>query len=225
MTDGAGLFAEQTFTLTVANVNDAPAFTSAPIITATQGAPYSYAIAAEDPDLIHGDALTLTAPTLPTWLTLTDHGNGTATLSGTPTNAYVGVHPVVLRVTDGEGLTGTQAFTITVIELSGAPFFTSTPVTTATQGAPYTYTITADDPNLIHGDVLTLTAPTLPAWLTLTDHGNGTATLSGTPARADAGAHPVVLRVTDSSGLTATQTFTITVWSRVYLPLVLRNTP
>jgi len=34
-----------------------------------------------------------------------------------------------------------------------------------------------------------------------------------------------VLRVTDSGGLTDTQAFTITVWRRVYLPLVLRNTP
>jgi hypothetical protein len=102
-------------------------------------------------------------------------------------------------------------------------------VTTATQDVLYTYTVTAADPDLIHGDSLTLTAPLLPAWLTLTDHGDGTATLSGTPTNADVGQHPVVLRVTDSGGLFAEQSFTITVTERlrfrVYLPLVSRNTP
>jgi uncharacterized repeat protein (TIGR01451 family) len=211
VTDGAGLFAEQTYTITVANVNDAPFFTSTPVTTATQGAPYSYAVAAGDPDLAYGDALTLTAPTLPAWLTLTDHGNGTATLSGTPTNADVGANTIVLRVTDSEGLVDTQAFTITVANVNDAPLFTSTPVTTATQGAPYTYAVGAGDPDLDYGDALTLTATTLPGWLSLVDHGNATATLSGTPTNADVGEHPVVLRVTDSIGLSDTQSFTITV--------------
>jgi hypothetical protein len=68
-----------------------------------------------------------------------------------------------------------------------------------------------------------------PVWLDLTDHGDGTATLSGTPADADVGDHAVELRVTDSGGLTDTQTFTITVAGedsfRIFLPWVVRNTP
>jgi len=109
-----------------------------------------------------------------------------------------------------------------------APSFTSTPVTTAVQGVLYTYAITTTDPDLPHGDVLTVTAPTtLPAWLTLTDHGNGTATLSGTPTDAHVGSHPLTLRVSDSGGLTATQAFTVTVAAKpvytVFLPLVARN--
>lgn len=40
---------------------------------------------------------------------------------------------------------------------------------------PYTYEIIADDDDVVYGD-----APTLPAWLILTDHGDGTATLAGT---------------------------------------------
>jgi large repetitive protein len=98
-------------------------------------------------------------------------------------------------------------------------------VTTAAQKVAYTYAVTARDPDLLYGDALTITATTLPAWLTLTDHNDGTAALSGTPTNADVGDHPVVLRVTDRGGLIDTQTFGITVWSRVYLPLVLRNNP
>jgi len=229
VTDSGGLTDTQSFTVTVANVNDAPAFTSAPVTAATQGVTYTYAVAATDPDLPYGDALTITAPTLPAWLTLTDHGDGTATLSGTPSNADVGAHPVVLRVTDSGGLTDTQSFTVTVANVNDAPAFTSAPVTAATQDMPYTYAITTTDPDLPHGDALTITAPTLPAWLTLTDHGDGTASLSGTPGSAQVGNHSVVLRVTDRAGAFAEQSFTITVAEMpryfIFLPLVLRNTP
>jgi parallel beta-helix repeat protein len=91
-------------------VNDAPQFTSTAVTTATEDAAYSYAITTSDAD---GDSVTITATTLPSWLTLTDTGGGTATLSGTPTNDEVGVHSVDLEVTDGD-LSGTQSFTITV---------------------------------------------------------------------------------------------------------------
>jgi len=142
-----------------------------------------------------------------------------------PTIADLDDHAVVLHVADSGGLIDMQPFTVTVAYFNDAPEFTSTPVTTATEDVPYTYAVTADDPDLIHGDTLTVTATTLPAWLTLEDHGDGTATLAGTPTNADVGEHTAVLRVTDGSVLADTQTFTITVWGRIYLPVVLRNTP
>src|SRR5204862_302316 len=52
--------------------------------------------------------------TLPTWLTLVDQRDGTATLSGTPAMADDGTHLVVLRVKDAAGATATQSFTIAV---------------------------------------------------------------------------------------------------------------
>jgi len=115
------------------------------------------------------------------------------------------------------------------VPLNRAPAFTSTPVTTATQGVLYTYAITTTDPDPPYGDALTVTAPVKPAWLTLTDHGNGTATLSGTPSSAHVGDHAVVLRAIDRAGAFAEQSFTITVAEKprysIFLPLVLRNTP
>ncbi|MBN1814488.1 MAG: tandem-95 repeat protein [Anaerolineae bacterium] len=75
-------------------------------------------IAAQD---ANGDLLAITAPTRPVWLALTDHGGGSATLSGTPTDDHVGVHAVALLVTDSGGLTDTQSFTITVANVNDAP--------------------------------------------------------------------------------------------------------
>ena len=205
--DTGGLFDTQSFNINVSAVNDAPQFTSTPVTTASEGALYTYNITASDPDT--GDTLTITATAAPAWLLLTDNGNGTATLSGTPSAAEVGDHPVVLRVEDTGGLFDTQSFNINVSAVNDAPQFTSTPVTTASEGALYTYNITASDPDT--GDTLTITATTAPAWLLLTDNGNGTATLSGTPSAAEVGDHPVVLRVADTGGLFDTQSFNINV--------------
>jgi len=77
---------------------------------------YTYPITVTDVDA--GDALTLTAPALPAWLTLTQVSSRTATLTSVPT--ATGDYPVVLEVSDGE-YSATQTFTITVANVSGAP--------------------------------------------------------------------------------------------------------
>jgi hypothetical protein len=211
----------------VANFSTSPPmFTSEAETSATQDVLYSYDVTATDSD--DGDVLTITAETKPEWLNFTDNGNGTASLTGTPTNAEVGDHDVVLRVTDITSETDTQEFTITVANVNDAPGFTSTPVTEATQDVAYAYEITVTDPDLIHGDVLTITAETKPEWLDFTDNENGTASLSGTPTNAEVGDHDVVLRVTDLTSETDTQEFTITVEKApdqetfLYLPLIIR---
>ncbi|MBT0964320.1 putative Ig domain-containing protein, partial [Denitromonas iodatirespirans] len=99
ITDGGGLTRDESFTLSVTDQNEAPSFVSSAVTGATEDTAYSYSITTTDPDA--GATLTITAPTLPAWLTLTDNGDGTATLSGTPTNAEVGNHAVSLQVSDG----------------------------------------------------------------------------------------------------------------------------
>ncbi len=94
--------------------NTAPAFTSTPVTAAATGAAYAYVITTDDSNLGEGDALTITAPTKPDWLSLHDNGDGTATLSGTPGSDDGGDHAVVLQVTDLDNASDTQAFTITV---------------------------------------------------------------------------------------------------------------
>jgi hypothetical protein len=70
-------------------------------------------------------------------------------------------------------------------------------------------------------------APVEPAWLSLIDHGDGTATatLVGLPLNDDVGDHAVTLRAEDSKGAVDPQSFTITFTAdrKVYLPLVVRG--
>ncbi len=51
----------------------------------------------------------------------------------------------------------------------------------------------------------------LPGGVTLADNGDGTATLSGTPAAGTGGAYPITITATNGVGPDATQAFTLTV--------------
>ena len=174
-------------------VGDAPTFTSTAVTTATADIMYRYTVTTSDVDA--GDTVTVTATTIPSWLSF--NGN---ILSGTPTNSDVGTYNVVLLATDSNLSTATQSFTIVVV---GVPTFTSTGVTSATEEVAYSSTVTTSHPNEYS---VTVTATTKPSWLSF----DGT-TLSGTPSNSDVGNHGVVLIATDSNSATATQSFTITV--------------
>ncbi|MGF1676745.1 MAG: Ig-like domain-containing protein, partial [Rivularia sp. (in: cyanobacteria)] len=114
--DNNGLIATENFAIAVTNVNEAPTFNSTPEYTGETGTEYTYNINTIDPDA--GDSRIISANNLPDWLTLTDNGDGSATLSGTPTNTADGIpiedslYNVDLTVTDAGGLTEIQSFII-----------------------------------------------------------------------------------------------------------------
>ena len=213
ITDSQSLFVETPVLVTVANVQDAPVFTSNPITVGAQDVLYTYNITAADIDLT--DALTISnIIALPSWLTLTNTGNGTATLSGTPGAANIGTSGVAIKVTDDKGNFTQQFFDINVLEGQFPPQFTSTAITTARENTVYSYTATTSDFN---GDPITYTAPTLPAWLTAAANGTGGFVLTGTPSLSHVYFEngnqdfPVVIRATDDTGLFTEQTFQIRV--------------
>ena len=89
--------ATDSFTVTVANTNDAPTITSTAGTTVDEDSAYSYSITTADVDAGDTMALTFTCATCDdgtgsSFLSLTDNGDGTGTLSGTPVNEDVGSH-------------------------------------------------------------------------------------------------------------------------------------
>ncbi len=101
------------------------------------------------------------------------------------------------------------------------PLFTSEPNRVALLDLPYSYMITAEDVD--QTAALHITADDLPAWLTLTDHGDGTATLAGRPTADGQRAYEIRIQVTNGNGLIDTQTFTLDVGSidqTLYMPVV-----
>jgi Putative Ig domain len=142
---------------------------------------------------------------LPAGVTLTDNGDGTATLAGT-SSVSPGVYTFTLQADNGVSPTATQAFTLTVA-VPGAPAITSSPTTTVTAGtAMAPFTITTDG---FPVPALTRKGP-LPAGVTFTDNHNGTATISGNLKANQGGTYVLTLAASNDEG-TATQTFTLVV--------------
>ena len=180
-------------------VNSAPSFVSTPgTLDVVAGRPFHYRIVATDPDLPYGDQLEIEHPGLPAWLTLTDNGDGTASLDGTPTVAEAGANAVTLVAADlyhhgaSYGLV-TQLFSINVIPCSAQAL--------------------AHDVRLVldaNGQASLLAAQV--------DNGStatcGIASLTVSPARFDCsnlGTNPVTLTLTDTYGNVSTATATATV--------------
>jgi hypothetical protein len=209
-TDTASAAVTDTFVLTITGTNDPPTLANPiPDQTAAEDVAFNYTFPANtfaDTDV--GDSLTYTTTltggsALPGWLSF---DAGARNYSGTPLNADVGTLTLVLTATDTSSVAVTDTFVLTVTNTNDPPTFSSTPVTSAAEDITYTYAVTASDVDV--GDILTISASIIPAWL---DFSDATDTLNGVPATSDIGDHAVSLQVEDTAGMTATQTFTITV--------------
>ena len=126
--------------------------------------------------------------TLPTGLRLTDLGNGSATITGTPTTT--GVSHVTITATNPAGKVN-LTLTLAVQE---APSFTSATSSMATVGKAGTFkVITSGYPSASVTE-----SGVLPPGLTFTDRTNGTTTIAGTPTAA--GTYLVTLIATNQAG-------------------------
>ena len=195
--NGVGPDASQSFTLTV---DGPPAITSGAGTTFTEGSAGTFTVSTSGLP----DAALSESGTLPSGVTFTDNGDGTATLAGTPDVGTQGTYPITLTASNGFSPDASQSFTLTV---DGPPAITSGAGTTFTEGSAGTFTVTSTG---TPGAALSETG-SLPSGVTFVDNGDGTATLAGTPAVGTNGTYP--LSITASNGVSpdATQSFTLTV--------------
>lgn len=130
---------------------------------------------------------------------------GTGNLAGTPAVGTGGLYPLVFTATNAAG-TNTQNFTLTVNQ---HPAFTNVSSTTFIAGSLGTFKIGASGfpaPTLSETNT-----DVLPGGVSFTDNGNGTATLSGTPAGGSGGTYTLHFFATNGVSSDANQTFTLTV--------------
>jgi large repetitive protein len=214
-TNGIGTAATQSFTLTVSLSGQAPAITSASSTTFTVGTAGTFTVTTTGTP-----APTLSdSGTLPSGVTFTNNGNGTATLGGTPATGTNGTYPLTITATNGVGTAATQSFALTVNPANQAPAITSAAATTFIVGGAGSFTVTTTGtptPSLSDSG-------TLPSGVTFTNNGNGTATLSGTPAAGTAGSYPLTITATNGVGTAATQSFTLNVTAPAVIAYVQGN--
>jgi hypothetical protein len=189
----------QVFTLTVV---DPPTITSAGSTTFTvkQAGKFTITSAAGLPA---PTTLTETG-TLPTGIVFTA-AKGSATLAGTPAAGTAGIYTFTITAGNGPVSASGQLFTLTVNQ----PVLSAPAGATFVEGQQDTVTFTTTG----------LTTPTLaatgslPSNVTFHDNGNGTATLSGTPAAGTARAAPysITIVATSNGKPPATETFQLAV--------------
>lgn len=131
----------------------------------------------------------------PSWLTMTDNGDGTADLSGTPPLNADPISVFLLDVFPVAGLflgDPTPNFTL-IVQVQ--PIFQSSNSAGFTVGQSGSFTIRT---NQTAGVIRSVGA--LPAGLQFQDNGNGTATLIGTPQANSGGFYPLQLSMTSNTG-------------------------
>ncbi|WP_254175165.1 beta strand repeat-containing protein [Planktothrix pseudagardhii] len=211
--DSSNATVENSFQLTVNNVNHAPTATPITTQTATKDSSFNLNIANKFSD-IDGDILTYSAAladgtALPSWLTF---DSTTGTFTGTPTNSDVGNIAIKVTAKDSSNATVENSFQLTVNNVNHAP--TATPITTqtATKDSSFNLNI-ANKFSDIDGDILTYSAAladgtALPSWLTFD---STTGTFTGTPTNSDVGNIAIKVTAKDSSNATVENSFQLTV--------------
>ena len=220
-TDSGNLSASAGLTISVENVNDAPAIAT-PIAdqTSAEDSVFSFTIPSNtftDLDQNHGDVLTYSATRpdetpLPEWLSF---NLSTRMFTGTPVNANIGSLDVKVTATDTGNLSASDTFGLTVMNVNDAPTVAHRIFDqTAHTGAAFTFTVpTTIFVDVDLGDTMTYSATladgsALPAWLSFN---STTYTFSGTPSSGDAGLVNIKVTATDTGNLSVSDLFDLTV--------------
>ena len=179
-----------------------PIITSSASATFSIGAPGSFTVTT-DFGYPAGDTITQSGE--PAWVTFTDNGDGTATITGTPPDGSAGPNSFTITASNGVSPDATQNFTLTVDE---APHISSSNTATFNVGQTGSFNVTTD-----HGIPTPALSEvgSLPTGVTFIDNSDGTATISGTPAAGTAGSYSLFLTASNGVPPDDTQNFTLTV--------------
>ena len=219
-TDSGGVTVSDTFTITIANTNDAPTVENEladQTIIEDTGLNYFQFNANVFADVDVGDTIAYTATladgtALPSWLTF---NAATRTFSGTPLNVNVGVTAVKVTATDSAGATVSDTFDVTVTNTNDAPTVANAIADQSiAEDSALSFQFNANIfADVDVGDTITYTATlsdgtALPTWMTFAA---ATRTFTGTPLNADVGTIAVKVTATDVANLAVSDTFNLTV--------------
>jgi len=217
---------DRSLTITVTDMNEAPAISGTPSLTVAQGQEYIFQPITFDPDI--NDKLFYYISKQPEWADLDEE---TGKLSGIPLNAHIGIwKDIKISVRDKIGLsTSLPPFDITVINTNDPPVLKKPIANVAVdKNDQFSYTIPQDtfmDPDL--GDTLTYQATEfnkdqLPDWL---DFDPATRHFSGIPGTFDGGVFVIQVTALDPYLTSASDSFLLTVIDHNIVPQITLPSP
>ncbi len=199
-------------TLSTASIASATTKDNAPVIAQLNAAAAPYGtsstinINATDSD---GDVLSYIPTSLPAFASLINNGSNGASLVLNPAQTDQGVYNnIKVVVSDPYGGKDSTIFTLTVNN-NYAPAIDAIADYTMNENDVINIPLSAHDVN--NGDVLTWSVSNAPNAFTLTDNGNGSATLTLHPNYLAAGNFTPVVTVNDGNGGTTSRTFNVVV--------------
>ncbi|HXB96239.1 MAG TPA: fibronectin type III domain-containing protein, partial [Puia sp.] len=160
--------------------------------------------------LATGGTLTLTASNLPSaFASFTDNGNGTGKITFNPQQSDSGSYNgLTVTATDAAGGSGSTQFNI-LVNHNFAPTLAAIGNYTLNEGDTLTIPLVGHDSTPT--DVLTYAVTNAPSNFTINQGSQGIGSLFLSPSFVSAGSYNVQVTLNDNNGLSASQTFTVTV--------------
>jgi subtilase family serine protease/fibronectin type 3 domain-containing protein/flagellar hook assembly protein FlgD/Tol biopolymer transport system component len=198
-TDLAGNVTRQSLTFTIDKMAPVIDIQGVQVDTVYRGEPYTYQVAAVD---TADDTLSYALLTAPPDMAI-DAATGLITWMPHEPGAYT----VTVQVADTHHAAATQTYVLIVADPHAAPQLTSTPINLASVGQVYRYQAEAIDPN---GEALTYRLEAAPYGMHIDAT---TGLIMWTPETH--GSASVVVRVENTSGVSATQRYTLWITEQV----------
>ena len=163
--------------------------------TVAEGATVSVTVTAADAD---GDTLSLDINNLPGFISVVSVDATTWQLTTAPGFDDAGVYTMTAQVSDAGNLTAEVTFTLTVTNTNRPPILTVPSDATVNEGQSSNLIVSASDPD---GDPIDITSTSLPAFATIADNGDGTASISLQPGFFASGAYTLTVLASDGSSI------------------------
>ncbi|WP_029917607.1 putative Ig domain-containing protein [Pelobacter seleniigenes] len=199
----------ETVTITVSNVNQAPVLNSIGTKTVAEGSSLAFTVSASDVD---GDSLSYSASGLPAGASF---NSSTRTFSWTPEFAETEntrIFAVVFAASDGRA-EDSELVTINVTNVNRAPVLSGIGSQNLAANSAFSLTISGSDPD---NNALTYSAANLPAGATFNA---SLKTFNWTPSTAQIGSYAITFSVTDGS-LKDSETVTMVVSDNNSAPVI-----
>lgn len=207
---------DTTFSVTVAEVNDAPVITPVALLTATEDLEYVYDVIASDVDNAANE-LSYALTNAPSGMAI---GAASGQITWTPLEGVSTSGTVTLIVSDGE-LSPTHDFEISVTAVNDAPVIDSAASTSAFEGLLYSYEVEVSDPDdANNGTDLSFALSGEPDGMEV----SATGIITWTPPEDETTSGEITLTVSDGgedAATAAVQVFTVTVFEHNAPPLII----